>query len=160
MSTILVNKSTRAIKLPISLTAEPSTKNFMNISNGVLGRQELSESPAELTSAILPAPVMSPLNQTIALKCQCGLDNTSPFSFAHGIMVINPTKCRLDSATGRRWCSQWSIIRQLVSFRNVTNRNIINIVSILQALLIKRRKQILYKTYVLYFCNLVMYSVC
>lgn len=41
------------------------------------------------TIAILPALVMSPLNQTIALKCQYGLDNTSPFSFAHGIMAIN-----------------------------------------------------------------------
>lgn len=114
----------------------------MNISNGVLGRQELSESPAELTSAILPAPVMSPLNQTIALKCQCGLDNTSPFSFAHGIMVINPTKCRLDSATGRHWCSQWSIIIQLVSFQKLLIETLfINFVSMSRALLIKTRKQ-------------------
>lgn len=111
----------------------------MNISNGVLGRQELSESLAELTSAILPAPVMSPLNQTIALKCQCGLDNTSPFSFAHGIMVINPTKCRLDSATGRRWCSQWSIIIQLVSFRMLRIETLSTLL-VLRPLLIKGRK--------------------
>lgn len=37
---------------------------------------KLARSGSHLTTAILPALVMSSLNQTIALKCQYKLDNT------------------------------------------------------------------------------------